>query len=471
ENVLDVLGNEAAQLTVTRVGIDGAGDTWFAKALGAANTPGKMLEGGVYAPSQLELALHAKLKQRTGFEGLNTMLNPDSDINPRANANFAVDFARTTLTEVEYLPRIWRRSYFFELGLTFTMLDAQGRTVYSREFSRFRLLICIKEGRSACKNVLDGDRIEPVETWHELLEKALDQALLESIAGLQRWAETLRRMKARVVMRRHGETLNLKKDTTYTRNKRLAEYPYLFIDVAPFIEKKLLADLMTRGAKVDKVERKRLKRYLTTTLRSALDQGLRASLRGAISAKQAGIFILPDTRAIWFQDALARVISDAVNAGEFEITIDDEGERMALSDDLQHFGDPCKHPETRKRDDLCLTLSAQYSGSKIKTAKGLKGVQKAQQLGVASALLINPSIDKRKDKKYQRFYPHGIADPKQRILTVSNQSREYLRVIDADPKNNDDYIYLRKVALEIARDLGKNMAKKVVQTFKEEMGR
>ncbi len=456
-SVLYLLGNQAAAITVTRAGTDGSSDPYLAKALGVPNTPGRKVGKGVYAPSKLEVALHGMLKGRSGYQALEILLNPDDEIQPKAHANFAVDFARTTVTEVEYVAGKRRRSYFFELGVSFRVLDAQGREVFSREFVSFSPKICIIESANApCKNERSKRPIDPVATWQSLLRGTLDNALQGSASGLEAWAGLLSHLKARVELRLFGERLRMEKQATYIRNKRLAEFPYLFLSIRPISVDGFIKDLKARGAEMDRRKKDQLQRHATTMLRNALDRSLQARLRRSGSVKQAGIFLLPDSDAIWFKDALSRIVSDAVNYGDFEIVIDDAGERKQLASDPAEFGKPCGKKAPKQRGDLCLDVVSSYKQGKMHAARPHGGVQEAQQLAAFFGALRDPYT--------AQYYPQDLPR-KGRILSGAGKSDHYTRVVGADRSQNDDRIYLLEAALKALQELGEAMAGHGVRTF------
>jgi hypothetical protein len=460
-SVLYLLGNQAAAITVTRAGTDGSSDPYLAKALGVPNSPGRKLGKGVYAPSKLEVALHGMLKGRSSYRALETLLNPDDEIQPKAHANFAVDFARTTVTEVEYVEGKRRRSYFFELGVSFRVLDAQGREAFSREFVHFSPKICIIESANApCKNERSKRPIDPVATWRSLLNGTFDSALQGTVSGLEAWAGLLSRLKARVELRLFGERLRMEKQATYIRNKRLAEFPYLFLAIKPVGVDGFIKDLKARGAEMDRRKTTLLQRHATTMLRNALDRSLQTRLRRTGSVKQAGIFLLPDSEAIWFKDALSRIVSDAVNYGDFEIVIDDAGERKELASDPLEFGRPCGKKGPKQRGDLCIDVVSSYKQGKTHAAKPHGGVQEAQQLAAFFGALRDPYT--------AQYYPRDLSR-NERILSGASKSDHYTRVVGADRKQNDDRIYLLEAALKALQELGQAMAGHGVRTFNKEL--
>ncbi|ETX01388.1 MAG: hypothetical protein ETSY2_37275 [Candidatus Entotheonella gemina] len=288
--VLRLLGNNAAKVTRTRAGTDGSSDRRLANALKVSNARGKPVGKGLYKPSELEKLLDQKLKSRPGYARLTALLNPDNVGKPLANANFSVDFARSTTTEVTFLPGKKRRTYFYELGLTFTLLDPEGRVAYARETGNFRLQVCIIENQQPCHDIVTGKVIDPSATWEQLIEDTFDLALADTTAGLQNWAELLRRLRARIDrLTREGRTPDTT-DAAELRHIRHDAYPYLFLEIPQVDDDKLITALRDRGESLSRAELKQLKRYLTAYFRSTLDRSLGKRLRRSRRARQAGIF-------------------------------------------------------------------------------------------------------------------------------------------------------------------------------------
>jgi hypothetical protein len=468
DQTLVLLGTEAAQITTTRIGIDGSGDKELARVLKVSSKPGRKLGGGLYAPSQMELAMHALLKKNRKFGQLSAMLNPDDEESPRGNGAFSVHLARTTVTEVEYLPGKRRRSYFIELGMSFTLADVRGRTVFATEVADYDVLHCfIEQGRTCIDNVSSRPFVLS-GYWRSLLNKVTGKVLEETIIGLRRWDDLLRHLVARVVIKKYGETLELEKNAVYVRNKQLADYPYLFLEVPHVKDQNLINALKSRGIVLDRTQRELLTRYATSIFRNELDRQLRGRLEDYRSAKQAGIFIIPDREAAWFQDALARIVADAVNAGEYEIVITDEGAREELAEEIRDFGRMCDKRSARAKLDRCYEVRVVFGKARTKTAEGdLKGVTEATQNIIASGLLVDKHVQPDKDPRKDRFFPHSIKDPGMRIMTVATQSPAYLRVNTNKAGDNDDGIYLQQIALAAMIKLGRELSGNVIKTFHE----
>jgi hypothetical protein len=470
DQALVLLGTEAAKITTTRIGIDGSGDKELAKVLKVSNKPGRKLGVGVYAPSQMELAMHALLKKNEKFGQLFAVLNPDDEESPRGNGAFSVHLARTTVTEVEYLPGKRRRSYFIELGMSFTLADARGRMVFATEVADYDVLHCFIEPGKTCIDNVSGQPFGLSGYWRSLLNKVTGKVLEETITGLRQWDDLLQHLLARVVIKKYGETLRLEKNAVYVRNKKLADYPYLFVEVPDVKDQHLMSALKARGGVLDRTQRALLNRYATSIFRNELDRQLRSRLEHSRSVKQAGIFIVPDREAAWFQDAMARIVADAVNAGEYEIVITEEGAREELAEEIRNFGKICDEGGAPAKADRCFEVRVFFGKAQTKTAKGdLKGVTEANQNITASGLLVDKHLQPNKDPRKDRFFPHSIKDPRMRIVTVANQSPSYLRATTNKPGENDDGIYLQQIALAAMIKLGRDMSGNVVKTFHEEL--
>jgi hypothetical protein len=470
DRALVLLGTEAAKITMTRIGIDGSGDKELAKVLKVSSKPGRKLGDGVYAPSQMELAMHALLKKNSEFDQLSAMLNPDDEEAPKGNGAFSIHLGRTTVNEVEYLPGQMRRSYFIELGMSFSLADARGRTVFATEVADYDVLHCFTEWGRTCVDNVSGQPFVLSGHWRTLLNKVTDKVLEETITGLRQWDDLLQHLVARVVIKKYGETLKLEKNAIYVRNRQLADYLYLFLEVPRVRDQNLINALRLRGVVLDRTQREVLTRYATSIFRNEIDRQLRGRLADSRSAKQAGIFIIPDREAAWFQDALARIVTDAVNAGEYEIVITDEGAREELAEEIRDFGKICDKRSARVKMDRCYEVRVVFGKAETKTAKGdLKGVTEATQNIGASGLLVDKHVQPDKDPRKDRIFPHSIKDPRMRIMTVATQSPAYLRVNTNKAGDNDDGIYLQQIALAAMIKLGREMSGNVIKTFHEEL--
>jgi hypothetical protein len=232
----------------------------------------------------------------------------------------------------------------------------------------------------------------------------------------------------------------------------------------------LINDLRVRGVVFDTKQREVFARYATSIFRDELDRQLRRRLGDSQSAKQAGIFIIPDRSAAWFQDALARIVADAVNAGEYEIVITDAGAREELAEEIRNFGQLCAEHNAGAELDRCYQLRVVFGKARTKTAEGdLKGVTEAVQNIAASGVLVDKQVQPDEDPGRVRFFPHSIEDPRMRVMTVATQSPGYFRVNTTQPGRNDDGIYLQQIALEAMIRLGKAMSDNVIKTFQEEL--
>lgn len=299
---LTILGGDAAKITVTRLGADGKTDARLTQALQAAYQSRETSPDKKTVQVSLEHKLHQRLERLAGFDALVGMLNPDDDLYPRANANFAIDFARSTTTEVTFLPGKKRRTFFFEIGLVFTLLDAHGRIAYSKDSNYFRMHACVVDNQSPCRDLVTDETIDLPTTWLQAIDTAFEQALAETMAGLRAWAGLLNRLQANVEVNLGDAVIKQLKPAAYARKKALAGHPYLFLQVPRLRVDQLIKDLRARGAQFTKRQRQalaqQLERHLSATLRSGMDQALRELLSRSRNSKQAGIFILPDRDAV-----------------------------------------------------------------------------------------------------------------------------------------------------------------------------
>jgi hypothetical protein len=290
------------------------------------------------------------------------------------------------------------------------------------------------------------------------------------VRGLRQWDDLLRHLVARVVIKRYGETLKLKKNAVYVRNRQLAEYPYLFLEVPRVRDQNLINALQVRGVVLDPTQREIFAKYATSIFRDELDRQLRSRLEDSRSARQAGIFIIPDREAAWFQDALARIVADAVNAGEYESIMTDEGAREELAAEIRDFGKICDKRSARPKLDQCYELRVVFGTARTRTAEGdLEGVTEAVQYIAASGLLLDKHVQPDQDPGKDRFFPHSIKDPRMRIMTVATRSPSYFRVNTNHRGDNDDGIYLQQIALAAMIKLGNAMSENVIKTFHEEL--
>ncbi|WP_089717216.1 hypothetical protein [Candidatus Entotheonella palauensis] len=460
--VLSLLGQQAAEVTRTRVGTDGSSDRLLAQALNSSNVPGQSVGRGLYTQSDLEKELDQRLQSRPGYGQLVALLNPDKVIKPRANANFSVDFARSTTTEVTFLPGKKRRTYFYELGLTFNLLDPEGRIAYARETSRFHLQVCIIENQQPCHDIVTGEEIDPHATWEKLIGKTFDLALSDTTAGLQNWAELLRRFQARIDLLTRQGRMPVTTDGAGIRNQRDDNYPYLFLEVPEIDQDELIAALQERGEDLNRAELKQLKRYLTAYFRSTLDRSLGKRLRRSRRARQAGIFLLPDTTAIWFQDALERLKAAALDTSGL---LTAPYGRETWPAHIEQYGQHCSTTQVERQVDHCLSVWVKYGGSRTVAGAPLLTAQYAQQLAAVSGVLVDLSVGPQ--DAGSRYVPTKVKSP---VRTVAQKSQQYVRVINATSQDNDDRVYLRASALEALDELGPAIAEHVEIAFTERYG-
>ncbi|MEE9397311.1 MAG: hypothetical protein V3V31_09895 [Methylococcales bacterium] len=467
-SVLDLLGNESATITITRIATSQGGvDAELAAALGVSKSPGKKAPSGVYEPSELELVLHQEIvKDQPLYSQLEKQLNPDRVMQPRANASFTVDFTRLTRNDVEFLPGKKRRTYFYEIGLSFKLLNAQGSLVYEREFSNFKLQVCIIENKGACLDVAKHEQIDPQKTWLKLVRKAFRHATNDTSNGLSVWAATLKHLKARAaVQTRSGRTISSEVDANYIRNKRLAEYPFLFLEIPNVKIDQLLVDLKERGAIVDETQREQLQNYITTAVRSTIDYELQQKIRKSGLMKESGIFLLPDTRAIWFKDALSRITADKINYDETELRVGDEDISFGADERTKGYGKPCAGLKAKMKQDLCLKVVAQHGKSQTHQGSRLDAVKYAKQSATFGGFLIAPPSEEGSTQ----LYPKSIAVVRKPYIVGSSTSENYIRVKTHDIKANDDRVYLRKVALDAAQAFAQKITENIILTFQEEL--
>ena len=453
--VYDLLGKNAAAITMTRIKGRGIAELLLAKVLGVPNVAEKSLPQGVYKPIALERKLHNELKKTRNFVRLKHVLDPYSEKNLKANANFYLDFASERTNTVEYRPGYFRRSYFFEIGLSFKLLDENGRLVYEREFIYFRLHACIFTGTEKCKDIVTGQAIDTKSILLQLIHHAFENSITETVSNLQNWAITLRHLTAPVDLINHsdGKIFETKKDAAYIRNRRWSAFPFLFLETKPknVLVNALIRDLNNRGAQLDRQEQSDLKHYITTVMRSSIDNTLRKELEESDMIEYAGIFQLPDSESIWFRDALSRTFTDSSN--------------YEKKYDSKIYGRPCSGLDNRDHD-RCFSVSALYKDSDTIKGAPLNGVQYTQQFALLHGILTDPKLKHLPNHEY--LYPHSKS-PNQRGVAEAGVSDQYLRVQQAKMEDNDDNFYLRQAALLAAVKLGEGLAKNVIQTFQEEM--
>ncbi len=335
---------------------------------------------------------------------------------------------------------------------------------YTKNSNYFRLHACVIDNRGPCQDIVTGESIDDLQAiWLQAIDTAFERALAETMAGLQDWAALLTRLQANVEVNLGDAIVKQIQPAAYTRKKALAGYPYLFLQVPRIPVDQLIKDLRTHGAKFTKAQRQALEQHLSASLRSALDQALRALLRRSKASQQAGIFMLPDRSAVWFRHALARITADAVN--EKQYVIDSDTQEETLERHVRYFGRPCEASKIEGRKDLCLAVKALYGGSETALSDKVLGeVRFSQQLATVNGALFDPRVPRSGDPQQPRFYPRRGPKIQQR----AEASDQYVRVSGAT--DNDDRIYLRAAVLAAVQELGYAIAEHmVIPTFREEL--
>ncbi len=470
-NTLSLLGHDAARINVTRVEQGGTVDQRLADVLNSKNHRGKKLKDGVYAPSELERKLHAIFQADPGFAKLSFSLDPDKVENAQANASFTLDYSRTTETEIEFIPGKIRRSYFIEIGVGFTLLDRFGRTVFATEVADYDVVHCFIEQQSTCIDNLTNDVFSLNIYWQNLLKKTTQQAVERVSSGLRQWDSVLKHMTARIILNKAGEKLKLLKNAEYTRYHNLADHPYLFLTIQAASIKKLLNGMAKRGIELNAAEQARLGGFSTTLFRHHLDASLRRQHNNASSSRDAGIFIIPEHGSAWFNDAMTRIVADAVNAEKFNIVTDKNGVlKKQLIESARNYGSLCKRNDTIRNVDQCLEIRVMVRDGQTQTSDASQGeVETAVQQSPVAAMLVDPAVNAKEDVNYTRLYPHSIKSPANRILTAAEQSPEYYRFTHQSAAQNDDATYLKIASFKAMLKLSEEMASSVIQTFREEL--
>lgn len=461
DGVSALLGQEFAKITVTRMGVDGSIDAELAKALGASPLPGQQLTSGDYRASDLELKMDGLLRSHPEFGSLVSLLDPYEVDQLKANATFVVEFARTTETEVEYQPGKYRRSLYLEISVLFRLLDAQGRLAFEHRTYDHAIRICLLDSETPC-NDLDGSPLDQKQLWKGLVTRVWGQAIHDSQQQLIAWNGLLEDLETKVVKNIRGESVQIKQNGAKIRHD--GNHSYLFLRVPDAGVKRLVSDLVKNGETLNDASKDALSRNSVTILRSSLDQALRKKLKESDLTAQAGIFLLPDAQAQWYRDALARVVTDAVNDNEM---IDVNGESQ-LPEYLQAYGDPCSRSVRKTQQNLCLDVKMVFGRSEHVEGEEMGGVKNVQQVASVSGLLIDSQIKRSQDPNNLRFYPHSLELAK-RMTSATGVSDDYLSVVNAPAESKDDRVYLHRAAMDAVMMLGPQIGDHVLQTFYEEL--
>lgn len=476
--VAELIGQEAALLSTVRIGIDGAIDPDFASAFDANARRGRRLPGGGYAPSQAERTLNERLKKTDGYGRLLRLLNPDGELEPRASAHFSIDYARTTKKKLTYLETKSRTSHGFEIGVSFVLLDANGREVFRNAVDGQRLLICVADAVSGQQCFGDERGIvssfDGRAVWQQLLRKTLGDAVRQAYDGVGAWAELLASMEQRVAISRRGQSFSFDQSASDLRNQAASASRFLFLDVPGLLGMdKVVRDLEVRGNRLGGDDRRLLERQYLSAYRSGLDRGLREALGQSRDMRQAGVFLLPDLKAQWFRDAYARLKADAINNDEVEVVLTETGERREWPPHLKQYGQFCSQGGAIGRGNKCLTMSPLYKVGETVDKRyidndGTRNYAYVTQVVTTASAIVDPLERLRGCPQKSCYYPQGLPIAK-RFEVAVEESPEYLRFGRAEAAQNDDDLYLRFATYDAYEKLGHQSAAKVVRAFRETM--
>ncbi len=472
--VAALMGQESALLSTLRLGLDGAADSDFARALGVDGLPGKRLAGGGYAPSSSELTLNSLLQSSAGYSELVALLNPYEEGDPKASAYFIVDYAQTTTKAVEYLPGNIRQSHYFQMGMSFVLLDAEGKEIFRHATDKTRTVICLlsEEQGTFCNDVLQkafNQRVDKSKTWRFILHDLFKESLQSAYQELGGWAQLLSDVSHQVSIKVSGTKLNITQSAADMRSSDTTGVRYLFLEVPGlFGGKQLKKDLIERGKQLTPKGFSLIERQLVSAYRNGVDQGLRELLNQSRQTRQAGIFLLPDIRSQFFRDGFARALAGAMNNKELLTVLTDEGERVELPDRLQYFGKVCLSPEVVELGSRCMSLRPLYSGGETYLLSTINSVPLVAQAVVAASVLYDPIALLKGCKERNCYYPHSM-EPDARVAVAELESQSYHRIENKVAAENDDEVYLRDAANRAFYLLGENAAVNIVKTFDDEL--
>jgi len=444
-DVIDLINYQAAAITVTRAaGSQGKVPADLASALGVANAS-IAADQKAYAPVPVEMRIHDLLKQDEYYPKLATMLNPHNEATKRATASISLDYADFSEIDSPYQDKI-HKEYFYEFGLSFRLLDAQQKVVFEKKLFHAAQKACSSQGGSPCLQDLN---YQPLPPQQQIilgeLRKALHQLLFETTQELHAWAETLRNLKAIVeVNHDSGKKLQLEEPEIWLRQKNRANQHYFFVDIpnSQLKLERLFADLENLGTRLDHTDKERLTNYVATTFRSRLDHYLRERMQGAGSFENAGIFLLPDSSAIWFLDALSIAQSNAIN---------ENGNEVRAFDRL------CQNHADAANMNTCASIALGYGSSPPPDESHVGIMSSVQMSSVVSALLF--------DSQTRRYLPN----PRQAQVDGKGYSPAFYNLSGNANRGRKKAIYL-KAALKLALgNLADKMADNIVQSFQQSL--
>lgn len=461
--VIDLIDNEAAVITITRAtGTQGTIHPLLAKAIGAENKQGTKVSSNSHLPSSTEIMLNDLLKISPHYSTLTRLLNPDNNIEPSASANFSIDYSNFSENTVTFDGDKSRKSYTYEVGLSFRLINNEGKLVYERKFVNVGRQICIIQAGQSCLEIRSKQKINPEQAFLKTLKSAYHEALLESAYGLHAWAEVLRHLKAVVtVYHNSGSKLSVEQSALWKRKKEQANQRYLYISLPSFRVQlnQLFKDLDQRSKQaLSKVDKKQLTNFMTTVIRSHLDQKLQAHLEKSNDYNQSGIFLLPDPNATWFQDALSVLIARVINQENEGIVSTDEGFKY---NDSTAFDNSCSTLNRVDNKDACLSMNVKYYKSLTEPPVENENVVYTKQTAFITGVLLNP----KESDKQKRYFPKG----KKPLVNSVGSSDTYVTIKDEKNKvkDNEDRIYLREAAQKAAENLAAEMVENIILTFQQ----
>lgn len=458
--VTDLVDNEAAIITITRAtGTQGTIHPVLARAIGTDNIKGVTLSLNGHDLSATEMGLDSLLKASPHYSKLSHMLNPDNDIEPRAVASFSIDYSNFNENTVGYGENNFRKSYTYEIGLSFRLIGPEGKLAYERKFVHVDRQICTYKKGERCLEIRSKQTIQPEQTFLRTLKTAYHKALLETTFGLHSWAEVLRHLKAVVtVYHGSGNKLKTEQPATWLRKKKQADHRYLYVSLTSYRVKidQLYTDLELRGERLIATDKQQLRNFFTTSIRSQLDHFLQAELQDSQDFEHAGIFLLPDPEAIWFKDALSVEIARAINQQEVGIEINQQG---ISYDESLSLGQLCSTLKPTAGGDICLSMNIIYDKSIIEKPSEHKAVIEVRQSSIIKGVLLDPKTE----DKSKRYFPN-IKTAK--IYGVG-YSDSYVKMMNQDVINNEDRIYLREAAQNAGENFAKQMVGNIIRTFQQ----
>lgn len=458
--VTDLVGDKPALITITRAAsTQGIIHPLLARAIGTDNKKGKAFSNNSHDLSATEMRLDHLLKASPHYAKLNYLLNPDNDIEPRAVASFSIDYSNFTKNTIGYGENNFRTSYTYEIGLSFRLIGPEGKIAYERKFFHVSRQICTYKANNSCLEIRSKQIIKPEQAFLKTLKTAYHKALKETMFGLHSWAEVLRHIKAVVtVYHGSGKKLELEEPATWLRKKKQADHRYLYISLPSYRVKidQLYTDLESRGEQLNTADKKQLRNFITTSIRSQLDHFLQTELQSSQIYEHAGIFLLPDPNAIWFKGALSVEIAQRINNQEEAIVINQQG---ISYDEALSLDRLCSMLKPAAKGDLCLSMNIIYHKSITEKPSEQKAVIEVKQSSIIKGILLDP----RSKDKSKRYYPNA----KTARVYGAGYSDSYVSMRDQDVKKTEDRIYLREAALNAGEDFARNMVGNIIKSFQQ----